>query len=241
MPPSYDNLIGNPFESKPDKPVTPNFGALGYKFLSQEDAERFSKLESANQPNKQSPLIRGPACNASLRAGRDIEGFNLESGMTAEQRAKSREAKELRETRNRLIKWAEEFKIGNEEWVDKNFTFLPDGSAICEGDLELSNRGIAYFPKGIKKVHGDLYLSHNQLTKIENLPAYVGGGLYLSNNQITKIENLPASVGGSLYLSGNPAKRMQAGVNVGGALYLSRDQTELMQDAQDKGYGVTIF
>ena len=258
MPPSYDNLIGNPFESKPDKPVTPNFGALAEVFLSQEDAESFRKLESANQPNKQSPMTR-PELSSAVG---DIEGFNLESGMTADERAKSREAKESRETRNRLIKWAEEFNIGDKEWVDKKFTFLPDGSAICKSSLYLRNRGITYFPKGIKEVHGNLGLNHNRLTKIENLPAFMGGYLDLSHNQITKIENLPASVGGHLDLShnqitkiedlpasvggdlglrDNPAKQMQAGVNIGGKLWLLSDQIELIQDAKDKGYKVEVI
>jgi hypothetical protein len=235
MPPSYDNLndnIRNPFN--PTSNVTPNFGALAKEFLPPEDAERFRKLEE----NPTSHVARPASTQPNMG---DLEGFNLESGMTADERAKFREAKELRETRNRLIKWVEEFNIGDEEWVNETFTFLSDGSAICKGDLYLSGRGITYFPKGVKKVHGHLDLSDNQITKIENLPASVGGSLYLSGNQITKIENLPKSVDGILHLTGNPAKQMQAGVNIGGELYLSSDQTELIQDAKDKGYEVIIL
>jgi hypothetical protein len=235
MPPSYDNLndnIRNPFN--PTSNVTPNFGALAKEFLPPEDAERFRKLEE----NPTSHVARPASTQPNMG---DLEGFDLESGMTADERAKYREAKELRETRKRLIKWAAEFNIGDDEWVDETFTFLPDGSAICKLSLYLRNRGITYFPKGIKEVHGDLDLSHNQITKIENLPASVGGSLSLSHNQITKIENLPTSVTGDIYLGGNPAKQMQAGVNIGEKLWLSSDQTELIQDAKDKGYKVEIF
>jgi hypothetical protein len=234
MPPSYDNPTGNirnPFD--PSSKVTPNFGALAGEFLSPKDAASFMELEE--QPTSH---VARPASTQSDMG--DLEGFDLESGMTADERAKSREAKELRETRNRLIKWAAEFNIGNEEWVDKTFTFLPDGSVICEGDLWLSNRGITYFPQGIKEVRGYLDLSCNQLTKIENLPASVGGSLGLSCNQLTKIENLPAYVGGNLFLYANPAKQMQAGVNISGEIWLTSVQIELIQDAQDKGYKIRI-
>lgn len=150
----------------------------------------------------------------------DGERQQAAEGDTGKEEASQLESR-IEEERARFIAWAE--SIGkDEEWVDKTFTFYEDGSAVCEGDLDL--RGVASlisFPPDISEVRGNLDM--RDVTSLANvhLPEKVHGSVYLIGaTELTGVR-LPTHVDGAVVLSGlRSLEEVKLPEYVGGGLML---------------------
>jgi len=203
---------GNPFDLNAPKPnaIRDDAGLAGFMLgkEAEEDMRAAEHRLASHVPRPTSPELKTHG--------------SLEEGMTAREREDLKKQKEFefendpKYTRARLIKWAEKFNLGGENWVDEMFEFEPDGTAICAGALKLMGKGLTYLPKGIKEVYGFLSLTDNPIDSLENLPTSVG----------------------ELGLRDIPAKEIPSGINIVGSIYLHANQKELTEDALTKGYNV---
>jgi len=225
---------GNPFDPKAPKPnaIRDDAGLAGFMLGKEAEAD-MRAAEYRPTSHVPHPASDDPSSKFHVLS-------SLEEGMSAEEREAVRFEQDPAYTRARILKWAKEFNIGNERWVDGTFKFEPDGSAVCVNILILKNKGITYFPKGIKEVRESLLLNQNQINKLENMPVAIGRDLILSENPIKDLKNLPASIGRDLWLGGIQAKEIPSGIYIGGCIYVNEDQHELIRDAKGKGYNVQI-
>jgi len=222
--------LENPFANVPAG--NPDTAAYIAKVLGEEEATKYRKLDTRRTSHVPRPS-------------------DEEVGMTDEERAKATErgkenaeAREKRETRKRLIEWAEEFDIAPprwdaKKWVDLEFDFSPSGEAMCLYELDLHDKGITHFPKGIIHVSLDLVLDGNQLVSLENMPHSIVGSLRLSQNPLFSLEGLPQSIAEDLWLEDIPATTLPKGLKIGGVIRVARHQAELADDARRKGYHVS--
>jgi len=170
---------GNPFDPNAPKPgaIRDDAGLAG--FMLGEAAE--ADMRAAERAPSGASAKEGPASPELKTHG------SLEEGMSAEEREAVKESRESRETRKRLIEWANKYNLGGEAWVDNTFEFNSKGEAICTGDLNLDFLSEPDIPKGIVEVRG--YLSFNKLISAKNLhlPAKLNE-LYL--NKLKSAEGL---------------------------------------------------
>jgi len=198
-------------------------------FLSDGDIAKLRELES--QKNRSS----------EFEIRHSMSDVSLEKGMSVGERRVFNESREKRETRQRLIKWAEEFGLGGEAFVDDDFIFDDEGYAVCKKGLVLAHLGIDYFPKGVKEVYGIWDFKNNEFRTLKNFPEKFRDSLILSNNPIMSLEDLPREIAGNLHLEGVPAIEIPAGLNIMGRIFLNKKQKALYEDALAKGYDVSVF
>jgi len=233
MPHSLENPFANVPAGNPDT------ASYVEKVLGRAEADKYRKLETRQTTDDR----RLTTENIELTDEERARMANREKEIAGQ-----KEAQEKRETRQRLIKWAEEFDLGSDEgldadgWVEKHFTFLPDGEAMCPRNLFLSKQDVSYIPKGITYIGGYATLSHNLFASVENMPRTIREHLNLSfNDRLTSLEDLPRYIGGDLYLLDIPATTLPAGLIILGSVKIKPHQTELKQDAENKGYKVEIW
>ena len=125
-------------------------------------------------------------------------------------------------TKRQYYDWAKEYLGKDEGWVNKTFTFHPDGTTSVDGHLDCRSLTEPILPKGLKLVGRHLYLS--DLTSAEGLtlPQSVGGSLDLRRLTSAEGLTLPKSVGGGLYLDSlTSAQGLTLPQSVGGYLDLN--------------------
>ena len=128
------------------------------------------------------------------------EGLGLVEKLSDEEMDAIRKERESRIwSKQQYYDWAKSFGE-DKAWVDKTFTFHPDGTTSVEGDLELENITEPIFPKGLKEVGGTLDLGRLASVDGLTLPQSIGGRLYLDKVTSAKGLTFPQTVGGGLFL-----------------------------------------
>ena len=223
MPPL--SFLENPFV--PPRKRNPDDAELVGKILGPEEEK--AMREALGEVGKPKP--KGPEPKEG-----DIQMSEEELRVVEAARKRELERKEGPEqkARTRFIAWAEEFGLGDEDWIAETFQFHPDGSVTVERDLNLHRKGITYLPKGWREIGGDLDLSWNQITSLEGLPEKIGEDLYLNSNKITSLEGLPREIGVGLWLTKIPATEIPEHIRIYGKIHVAKNQTALAEDIEKK-------
>jgi hypothetical protein len=229
------DLLASPFKDYSN--AKPDFPGLGKSFLSAEDVEHMRELDRpaslAPRPTsgRKSPLIKG-----------DLEGFRLTDAFTPVERGQLEKEKELRKTRQNLIKWADEYGFDGENWVDEEFDFNPDGTAVCNGALNISGLGVEYLPKGLVEVRGNLDLSHTPLKNLKDIPKIIGGSLVIvgCENLIDLNDLIGCTIQGDLELYQLPTAVIPKGINLKGFVWVRREEADLIRSIKAAGYRVVF-
>ena len=140
-------------------------------------------------------------------------------------------------TKRQYYDWANSFGK-DDEWVDKTFTFHPDGTTSVERELDCRHLAEPILPKGLKEVGGHLYLSSLTSAQGLTLPQSVGGFLDLRGLTSAEGLTLPQSVGGDLYLSSlTSAEGLTPPQSLRGELFLNslsaEEKAKLRKDRPD--------
>jgi len=139
--------------------------------------------------------------SVSLTAGLDLSV--AEGGAVAGAEKIKKEKRYLEYT-----EWAETFGK-DEDWIDDNFVFNPDGSVETKGNLNLEFWDVEKFPKGFKKINGDCNLNGCNFLNLIGFPEEITGDLILSSNYLRTTYGInKIKIRGVIDLHANPLNEL---------------------------------
>jgi len=184
-------VLKNPF--KESLSADPNLSTLAEQgFLSKSDVAKLRELEGQKDRS------------SKFDVQSSLSDVSLKEGMSVEERIISQE---IEHSRKDIIEWAKRNNLGDDEWVKENFEFDPDGSVICNADINLYHQTEPDLPRCIKEVNGNLWFGGTSATGL-NLPQIIRGWLYL-NNFTTAEDLILTDIKGPIFLNCIPRNEMQ--------------------------------